>query len=123
MNEGATTMKTLFEKQTEFSVLVARLILQAVDMGYQVKIGEVLRPKEMAQIYAARGIGVKNSLHIIQLAIDLQLFLGGEFLTHSEDYEPLGLWWEKQSTDDFKCAWGGRFGDGNHFSLEHNGVK
>ena len=34
--------------------------------------------------------------------------------------QPLGEWWEKQAAD---ARWGGRFNDGNHYSLEHEGVK
>jgi hypothetical protein len=41
----------------------------------------------------------------------------------TKDYELLGEWWEGQSTDTFTLAWGGRFNDGNHFSMEHDGKK
>ena len=40
-------------------------------------------------------------------------------------YAPLGEWWERQSTPDLTCCWGGRFTtvDADHFSIEHEGVK
>lgn len=40
------------------------------------------------------------------------------YQTSTKAYEPLGLFWES-----IGGAWGGRFNDGNHFSLEHQGVK
>lgn len=112
---------TLREKQSIFANLVAELIFQAQKMGYQVTIGEALRSPEEAARLAKLGIGIKNSLHILKLAIDLNLFLKGIWLTKTEDYRKLGDWWEEQSFADIKCIWGGRFQDGNHFSIEHNG--
>ena len=50
--------------------------------------------------------------------IDLNLFRGGKMLTTTEDHRPLGEWWESHGG-----AWGGRFADGNHYSLEHEGLK
>jgi len=113
----------LFEKQRVFSVKVAELILQATKMGYYVTLGEAWRPDAMAKINADKGIGIDNSLHKIRLAIDINLFLDGKFLVFSKDYKKLGDWWEAQSTTQHQCCWGGRFNDGNHFSISHNGVK
>jgi hypothetical protein len=110
-------------KQKHFTVLVARLIQKAYSLGYEVTFGEAWRPPETAKLYELDGRGIEASLHTERLAIDLNLFLNGVFLRQNEDYQPLGLWWETQSTLEFTCAWGGRFGDGNHFSIEHNGVK
>ncbi len=114
---------TLSEKQQLFAELVAQLILKAIDMGYRVTLGEAYRTPEQAQWYAKQGKGIANSLHTLKLAIDLNLFKDGVYLTDSAAYEPLGEWWEVQAPG---CCWGGRFttrADGNHFSLTHNGVK
>lgn len=119
---------TLREKQSKFAVLAAKLILQAQAMGYQVTLGEALRTPEQAAINARRGTGTLTSLHISQLAIDLNLFRDGKWLKKSEDHLPLGKWWEGQDPD---CRWGGRFKDhegkakpdGNHYSLQHEGRK
>lgn len=89
-------------------------------MGYGVTLGETFRTEEQAERYAARHIGIKNSLHCQRLAIDLQLFKGDKYLTRTEDYQPLGEWWERQHPD---ARWGGRFKDGNHFSFAHGGRK
>lgn len=112
---------TLSQKQQKFAQMVALLLQQAKSLGYEVTLGEAYRPPEVAQIYARDGRGISNSLHTSRLAIDLNLFLDGKYLTQTEDYLPLGEWWETQGG-----AWGGRFQtrpDGNHFSLEHNGVR
>ena len=111
-------MSELREKQSKFAVMIAQLILRARAMGYEVTFGEAWRPPEWAAVMAAEGKGIANSLHIKKLAIDLSLFFQDEFLTKTEDYQPLGELWEA-----WGGAWGGRFGDGNHFSLEHEGIR
>jgi len=108
----------MVEKQAKFAGMVARLILQAEAMGYQVTLGEAWRSDfEAARLMAARK-GVRRSLHCERLAVDLNLFRGGVWLLASEDHRPLGEWFES-----IGGAWGGRFGDGNHYSLEHEGRK
>lgn len=55
------------------------------------------------------------------LAVDFNLFVNGQYKTDTADYLPLGEYWESLGG-----TWGGRFKsrpDGNHFSLEHNGVR
>jgi hypothetical protein len=111
---------TLREKQSLFAHLVARLILGAIDLGYEVTLGEAWRSKETAEAYAKKGKGIKASLHRSRLAIDLNLFRDGKYLTSTEDHRELGEWWEKQHE---LCRWGGRFKrrDGNHYSMAHGG--
>lgn len=83
----------------------------------------------MQEIYLKQGKSkVKHSKHQDRLAIDLNLFIKGRYITDPERYRPLGEFWE--------CLggrWGGRFGlqkndydtkigfDANHF--EHKGVS
>ena len=109
---------TLGQKQRKFTRMVADLIIWAYDMGYEISLGEAWRPPETAELYAARGRGIANSLHTQKLAIDLNLFKDGKYLTKTEDHRPLGEFWES-----IGGTWGGHFNDGNHYSLEHNGVK
>ncbi|EOT8011848.1 TPA: M15 family metallopeptidase, partial [Escherichia coli] len=61
-----------------------------------------------------------NSLHTLRLAVDFNLFINGKYQADTDAYRPLGEYWES-----IGGTWGGRFSraDGNHFSLEHNGVK
>jgi hypothetical protein len=114
---------TLSQKQAIFSVLVAKLILHAHSLGYGLTLGECYRSPEEAERLATIGKGIKTSLHTKRLAIDLNLFIRGVYQADSGAYKPLGEWWEAQSTDAYECAWGGRFGDGNHFALAHGGRK
>src|SRR5688572_32176383 len=114
---------TLREKQSKFVNLIALLIVQAKNMGYELTFGEAWRSKEEAERLAKLGKGIKNSLHTSRLAIDFNLFKDGKFLTKTEDHKPLGEFWESLSTTEFTCHWGGRFGDGNHYSIGYQGRK
>lgn len=118
--------ENLSRKQSLFAHHAARLILQAQEMGYDVTLGEAWRSAEQAafqtKINAEKGIGIAASLHTQRLAIDINLFRNGKFLTSVSEYAPLGIWWENQHPD---ARWGGRFKnkDAVHFSFEHNGIK
>ena len=114
---------TLRQRQSLFARRVADLIREAERLGYDVTLGEAWRSPEEAERLAAAGKGIRNSLHCQRLAIDLNLFKDGVWLKNTPAYERLGVWWELQSTDDLRWAWGGRFGDGNHFSLSHGGRR
>lgn len=109
---------TLRQKQSLFVQMVGKLIQWAYANGYELTFGEALRTQEQANSNAASGKGIANSLHLIKLAIDLNLFINGEYKEDTASYRPLGEYWES-----IGGAWGGRFNDGNHFSLEHQGRK
>jgi len=57
-------------------------------------------------------------MHKLRLAEDLILDLNGVWLQKTEDYKVAGEIWESLHE---LCRWGGRFKDGNHFSLTHDG--
>ncbi|HEN3661903.1 TPA: M15 family metallopeptidase [Yersinia enterocolitica] len=112
---------TLSEKQAVFTVMIAQLINWADEHGYRLTFGEAYRTSEQAALNAKNGKGITNSLHTQRLAVDFNLFINGQYQTKTEAYKPLGEYWES-----IGGSWGGRFKsnpDGNHFSLEHNGVK
>lgn len=111
---------TLREKQSTFVSLIAILIQEANRRGYQLTFGEALRTPEQAALNAKKGIGTVNSVHLIKLAVDFNLFKNGKFLDKTEEHESLGLYWESLHP---LTRWGGRFGDGNHYSMEHEGRK
>jgi len=111
---------TLREKQSLFVRLIGLLIAEAYERGYELTFGEAWRTPEQARANAAAGKGIANSLHIDRLAVDMNLFKDGQFLSDSASHQPLGEWWEKLHP---LCRWGGRFRDGNHYSLEHEGRK
>lgn len=120
---------TLGEKQRLFTRLVADLIVWAYDNDYELSFSEAYRTPEQAAINARRGKGIINSLHTKRLAVDLNLFVditpGGDedvYATQSEAYRALGDKWKAMHP---LARWGGDFyrADGNHFSLEHDGVR
>lgn len=111
--------ETLGEKQRRFMRMVPRLIDKAHELGFDVTLGDGYRdPRLHGAMGVKLGYGHPKSAHKIRLAIDLNLFRNGEFLEQTSDHQPLGEWWESQGG-----SWGGRFNDGNHYALEHNGVK
>jgi hypothetical protein len=114
---------SLSEKQQQFAILVAKLILWADEQGYAVTFGEAYRTPEQAALNAKKGSGIANSLHTVRLAVDLNLFKNGKYLSNSEDHKPLGDYWKSLGAE---CCWGGDFkprADGNHYSLSHEGRK
>lgn len=115
-------MTELHDKQAEFSLMVAALITWAYEQDYEITLGEAYRTPEQAALNATTGSGIANSLHTKRLAIDLMLFRAGVYLTKSEEYKALGEKWKSLSPLN---RWGGDFSkpDGNHFSIEHEGVK
>ena len=93
---------SLRKRQSEFVRMVALLIQFATQKGYELSFGDA---------YAKSG-HCKNSYHYKRLAIDLNLFKDDWYLTGTDDHEPLGKFWES-----IGGTWGGRWDDGNHYSL------
>ena len=112
----------LGKKQELFARLMWRLLQHIEEAGYQVRLGETWRSKAAAEDNARRGVGIVNSVHRLKLAVDINLFKDGKYLTSTEDHQAFGAWWEDQG--EF-CRWGGRFRnrDPGHYSFEHNGVR
>jgi len=93
---------TLRQKQSKFAHMIALLLLFAYEQGYEVTFGDA---------YAITGHKNK-SFHYQRLAIDLNLFKDGTYLTTTGDHLPLGKFWESLGG-----TWGGRWDDGNHYSF------
>lgn len=111
-------MLTLRQKQSLFMRLLARLLVEIDLRGYEVTGGELFRSPEEAARLAKAGKGITTSLHCQRLAIDLHLFKDGHYLTSTESHRQFGEFWEQLHP---LCRWGGRFKDGNHYSLTHGG--
>lgn len=110
---------TLGQMQRKFTRMIADLIVFAYDNGYELTLGDAFRdPRVHGSVGEKKSYSSANSNHKIRLAIDLNLFKDGVFLTSSEDHKPLGQYWES-----IGGSWGGRFDDGNHYSLEWQGKK
>jgi hypothetical protein len=117
------TPRTLGEHQELFMQLLPRLLDKAHELGFKVRGGELWRSDAAAAEYARQGKGIQNSLHRDKLAIDLNLFKDGKYLTASEDHKPLGDFWKSLHP---LCCWGGDFRpspDGNHYSITWQGRK
>jgi hypothetical protein len=111
--------ETKRQKQSRFVFMIAGLIEYAYSLGYELSFGDAYRdPRVHGESGVKMAYGHAKSCHKLRLAVDFNLFLGGKWLNKTSDYEPLGLWWES-----IGGTWGGRFADGNHFSLEHEGQK
>lgn len=137
---------TLREQQSVFVKNKGLLIAYVYSMGYELSDGEAKRSDEQAEINAlgktgreavcqliegafpalARkirnntGNGIRNSVHELGLAQDYNLFKDGVYLEGTEAHRQFGEYWEKLHPLN---RWGGRWGDGNHYSMEYNGRK
>ena len=107
----------LGEKQTIFSKNVGLLLHWLTVNGYEYRIKEVQRPQVVANYYTKTGRGIKKSLHIESLAIDIDLFKNGKYLRLAADYEAAGRFWVSLG-----MIWGGIFKrkDGRHFQWGDN---
>lgn len=109
---------TLGDKQKQFTRMLPRLLDKAHELGFEVTLGDGYRdPRVFGPIGVRRGYGESRSAHKQRLAVDLNLFRDGVYLQATSDHQALGEWWESQGG-----VWGGRFNDGNHYSLEHDGI-
>ena len=141
---------TTGEKQRLFFLLVCQWGIAIQRLGYEATFGEGWRTDEQAEINAlgpqgrltlvkllttvplfARlaltianntGSGIRTSLHIDRLAVDVNLFKDGRYIADgsSPEWAEVGKLWESLHE---LARWGGRWGDGNHLSLEHEGRK
>ena len=101
-------MSELFDKRALFTSLIPRLIDKMIADGY-------------TPLHGKDGLKhMKNSLHYDGLAIDIDLFKDGVYLTKTKDHQRFGEFWEALHPD---CRWGGRFKDGNHYSVTYLGRK
>lgn len=112
---------TLREEQSLFAKLIPRLLDEIYINGYEATLGDAWSKLE----YKAHR---QNSCHYLRLAIDINLFKNGAYLTGSEAHKPFGIFWEGLHP---LCRWGGRFKDrdgmpapdGNHYSMEYENKK
>lgn len=112
---------SLNAKQIEFTKCMAEFQVWCFEHGYQIIEAESYRPRWVAEEYARRGKGIKNSVHTKKLARDLFLFKDGTITWDTDDYAALGEEWKRRHP---LARWGGDFRnrDAVHFSFEHNGV-
>jgi hypothetical protein len=102
-------MSELGDLRKLFTRCVAQLLVEMLERNYQPMIGK-------------DGLKhMKGSLHYEGLAIDIDLCdKNSKYLMTTEDHERFGEFWESL---DPRCCWGGRFQDGNHYSVTYQGRK
>jgi hypothetical protein len=120
--------ETLRQKQSRFARSVPLLLQYVYARGYEATLGEAWRTQAQAQANAASGAGISNSLHIERLAIDINLFKDGIYLSDSASHKPFGEFWKSLGDDycwggDFKDSKGQPKPDGNHYSISFGGRK
>ena len=99
-------MSTLGQHQRAFVKDVIRLLEQALSLGFEITLGEVLRPIEMQELYVKSGRSkTMDSMHLKKCAIDLNLFLDGQVCTRAQ-IKPLGDFWEGLALEN---RWGGNW--------------
>ena len=123
---------SLREKQSIFSLNIAKLIIWAYEHGYEITLGEALRTPEQQLLYF-EGYSIKKigsslhfakdqrktktmaSKHLKKLAIDINLFIGGEYRSDKESFQPLAEYWKNLHPDNVSGTdWGWDF---NHFQM------
>lgn len=110
---------TLSQKQQLFSLNVSKLIAYIYAQGYACTFGEAYRTPEQAALDEQKGTGIKDSLHCVRLAIDINLFKELAYLTDKPTYQQFGAYWKSL---DIRNRWGGDFQhlvDSNHFEMQN----
>lgn len=122
-----TDRRSLRSLQSLLVRCLSELIRYAYQRGYELTLGEayVQTPRKTREgSFVDDGVHMPSSLHYTRLAIDLNLFVRGAYVTRSDDMSwiDLGSYWKSL---DPACTWGGDFpqGDANHFSVTFGGRK
>ena len=121
----------LSDKQMIFAAKLGELLQRINNTGRRATMGDCFRSPEVPY-------GHPKSTHKQRLAADVNLFVGGVYQQSSAAHVDLGEWWETLSGfylpsgekvteadggEYLEFCWGGRFNDGNHYSIMHEGVK
>ena len=121
------------EAQRIFALNIARLIIWAYENGYELTFGEADRSNDQQLLhfegYTLMKIGDKIHLvkakqrsktmksgHLDRLAVDLNLFVNGQYKTEKEAYKPLAEYWKSlhpKNTAGYDWGW-----DANHFEMK-----
>lgn len=115
--------------QSIFTTNISLLIKFARSEGLEVTFGDAYRDPLLAKINSGKydlinratgdritlaRRGAENSLHRRRLALDLNLFKNGIYLSTTEAHRAMGRFWESLNVLN---RWGGRFDDGNHYEM------
>lgn len=113
----------LSEMQQEFTECAAELILFARGNGFKLTFGDAYRdPRVHGAVGEKKSYSSANSTHKSRLAIDLNLFVDGKYISdgNCDEYKLLGAYWKASHP---LARWGGDFNDANHFSFTYGGAS
>lgn len=114
---------TLGQRQREFTFCIAQLVVWCYGDGYQFTHGDAYRdPRAFGVLGEPGPYGIPDSQHKKRLAIDLNLFIDGEYIDDGNHpaWKRVGELWEWLGRD-INARWGGRYGDANHLeALEYD---
>ena len=112
----------LGELQELFSYLMARHILWLYSQGYRVRGGDWFRdPRVHGAVGENESYSHPYSMHKSKCAFDINLISkGGKYIETTQGHLFSGRKWEKRHP---LTVWGGRFNDGNHYSMTYQGRK
>lgn len=125
-----TSEPTELELQQRFSRCVAKLLILAAGLGFELTFADAYRDPAYHPLARLRSGAL--SCHAHRLAVDLNLFVGGEWKKSAcDEWTRLGRYWEAL---DPLCRWGGNWDrdqvpyetgeyDVNHFSITFRGVS
>ena len=103
---------SLGREQEAFSRDLVRLMLEAFELGYEVRMGEVQRTIEQQQLYVKMGRSkTMNSMHLNKTAADLHFTKDG-VLSYPEE---LGVFWQSLDPKNQSGMFWKDFKDGPHF--------
>ena len=103
-------MSSIGDKRRQFAQMLPLLIQYAHYLGYECAVDYVKRCEDCP-------VGMENSVHRLALAMDLNLYLAGEYVETEAPHADLHDFWDllggaKRIPGDF-----------NHYSLEHGGIR
>jgi len=111
---------SLSQKQRSFTRMLADLIQFAYEQGYELTVGDAYRdPRLHGEYGKKKGYGSSKSVHKLRLAMDLNLWVDGEYIQTSDHpaWDELHSYWALIGGADRVPN------DANHFSLEHWGCR
>jgi hypothetical protein len=105
---------TLSDHQWEFLKDIAKLVVFCDVQGYKLTGGELWRTVEQQRSYVDKKLSrTMDSKHLKRLAIDLNLFIDGNYRIDKAAFEPLAKFWaslSERNVSGYDWGW-----DYNHF--------
>ena len=112
---------SLGSMQEEFTIAMARLIVFAYEeLGIKIRFGDTYRDSRVHGAFGEKlGYGAAYSVHKQKLAADLNVFIGGDYITDGNHSV-----WDKLHGRWLLLGGAKRIdGDANHFSFEYQGYR